>query len=137
MRELFKIIFFALFIFLMFSCKKNENLNDFRGVWGGNVLIVFVEYIFSDTEFTSKTLSFNNVLISGKKGKITSVHDNKIFIEEYSSYSFNTETNRGEWHKSTGSYYIEYTIKGKKMEIKPSYAQNSTIKSFTLEKIDK
>jgi hypothetical protein len=104
------------------SCKSKEA--DYMGSWKGDVLIVYVEYVFQKDSFISATYSLNNVMIGGSKGKMT-VKDGVMQINEEERYNYNSDTNKGRWDKNSDKYAIEYKVSGDSLTLKPETSKES------------
>ena len=75
--------------FLTFSCKKSQTSPDLIGKWSGTVLIVGVEFTFTADTYTQRTTSFNDIMIGGTKGTI-STKGNTIYVHQTDKYYFDT-----------------------------------------------
>jgi len=114
--------------FLTFSCKKSQTSPDLIGKWSGTVLIVGVEFTFTADTYTQRTTSFNDIMIGGTKGTI-STKGNTIYVHQTDKYYFDNNTNTGAWKAEETDYTIEYKIAGDQITLKPSTSSDSMVLS--------
>lgn len=113
-------------LLVVVGCKKHSKKTGLYGSWHGTVLIVDVEFDFSQDSYEQRTYSFNRVMVGGTKGKI-SVKGNVISVEQKYKFFFDNETNVGEWKDSPATYTIDYKIEGDQITLHPSTSEDSMV----------